>query len=581
MNKYILNCKELLGKHKKTIYLCIILIIIQTIVNLSSSMFSALYGINVALASKNLSKILISVIISFLLTIISISLFHYMYQISIKALKEIAKETKKKVFNNAIELDVNYHNHHASGGILNTIDYDVDLFCNNVGWTIEMICRHVLRIVLIFLLITILNIRLSLILWIIAPTFAIFVFITSKKQSKIHDKRREVNKKRISYINEGITGVKTIKSLNLEDNANKEFKIFNKTYFKYRMIGLSLNQATWRIFDIAFYGALALLFINSYKLSVSYGELYLYYNLFRMCLGSITELSSQIDAFSEEIVSIEKVHNLIHQKSLVKDKEITINKNDNLEGNISFKNITFKYPGGETVLTNFNLDIPSKTKVAIVGKTGSGKSTIASLLFRFYEPSKGTITIDNMDYTDLKLSYLHKQMGFILQEPLLFDDTILNNIKYGKLDASKEEVINACKLVGAHDFIIKQKDGYDTNIGEGGIILSMGQKQLLAFARVVLSNPSIIILDEATSNIDSQSEALIQRNIDTLFKDKTCLFIAHRLSTIKNVDNIIYLDKGKIIESGNHNQLLELNGKYATLYNNQFIESNIKKMLEK
>ena len=153
MNKYISNCKELLGKHKKTIYLCIVLIIIQTIVNLGSSLFSALYGINVALTSKDLSKIITTVIITFVLTIISVSLFHYMYQISIKALKEIAKETKKKVFNNAIELDVNYHNHHASGGILNTIDYDVDLFCNNVGWTLEMLCRHGLRIVLIFLLI--------------------------------------------------------------------------------------------------------------------------------------------------------------------------------------------------------------------------------------------------------------------------------------------------------------------------------------------------------------------------------------------------------------------------------------------
>ena len=226
------------------------------------------------------------------------------------------------------------------------------------------------------------------------------------------------------------------------------------------------------------------------------------------------------------------------------------------------------------------MKIPNKTKVAIVGKTGSGKSTIASLLFRFYEPNEGKIIIDGIDYTNYKIQYLHDQIGFILQEPLLFDDTILNNVKYGKKDANDSEVIEACKVVGADEFISKLKDGYYTNIGEGGILLSVGQKQLLSFARLVLSNPNIIILDEATSNIDSHTEQIIQKNIDELFKDKTCVYIAHRLSTIRNVDKIIYLDKGKIVEEGNHEQLMKLNGKYATLYNNQFVESNLKKILE-
>ena len=249
-------------------------------------------------------------------------------------------------------------------------------------------------------------------------------------------------------------------------------------------------------------------------------------------------------------------------------------------GDIKFKNITFKYPKGEEVLKNFNLEISPNKKVAIVGKTGSGKSTIASLLYRFYEPTKGQITIDGIDYTNLSIEYIHSQIGFILQEPMLFDDTIYANLRYAKPEATDEDIEKACKLVGADEFIRLQKEGYNTKIGESGISLSNGQKQLLAFARVILKDPPIIILDEATANIDSQTENLIQQNIDKAFKNKTCLFIAHRLSTIRNVDTILYLKNGKILEQGSHQELMKLNGRYAELYNNQFAIKNLEKYLE-
>jgi ATP-binding cassette subfamily B protein len=281
-------------------------------------------------------------------------------------------------------------------------------------------------------------------------------------------------------------------------------------------------------------------------------------------------IADNYEAFSEVLVSAIKIDKMLSLEPLVKDRE-DINMNPSkLKGKIEFSNLTFKYPKGEQVLTDFNLKINPKTKIALVGRTGSGKSTIASLIYRFYEPTKGQILFDNKDYLDLPQSYIRSNIGFILQEALLFDDSIINNIRYGKQDATLEEVEEVCKKIGLDEFILKMPQKYDTKVGEGGLLLSNGQKQLIAFARVLLKNPDIVILDEATSSIDSKTEQLIQNCINNQFKDKTCIFIAHRLSTIKDVDNIIYLDKGAIIEQGNHQALMEKKGKYYKLYTNQF-----------
>ena len=320
--------------------------------------------------------------------------------------------------------------------------------------------------------------------------------------------------------------------------------------------------------------ASGILFYLSYNefisLSLSYGQLYLFFSLFERCIFSITGISDNFESFSDVVVCAEKINNLLERKPLVQDKE-GINPNpENLKGKIEFKNVNLKYPKGEQVLTDFSLVIKPKQKVALVGRTGSGKSTIASLIYRFYEPTKGQILFDDKDYLDLPQQFIRGNIGFILQDAMLFDDSILNNIRYGKQDATLEEVIDVCKKVGLDEVIEKAKDKYDTRVGEGGLLLSNGQKQLVAFARVLLRNPDIIILDEATSSVDSKTEQLIQECINTQFKDKTCIFIAHRLSTIKDVDNIIYLDKGKIIEQGSHEELIKLKQKYYKLYTNQF-----------
>lgn len=577
---YVKVCFDLLGDNKKLVIKSCIFAISATLIDLIISIFSAYYGINKALVSKNITSIVVSAVVIGALGLISVILFHISYRMSLRLVKKESKDLRERVYKKAIYLDANYFSTHSTGAMINTIIYDVATFCDGMAYNLQTILKMTIKIAISFFILTIINPKLSLILWLIAPIVAIFAYFIFKRMGKLYDIRRGITRNRLSYINEGIMGVKTVKALNLEAHEEETFKKYNKQNFNIHMRLSLLNEVFWRTFDICTYVALAVLFLRSYHFNISYGELYLYYQLFRNTLYGVGHLAGEFDYFTEVAVSGNKVYNLLYYEQLVKDKESIIDKKDALVGDIKFKNITFKYPKGEEVLKNFNLEISPNKKVAIVGKTGSGKSTIASLLYRFYEPTKGQITIDGIDYTNLSIEYIHSQIGFILQEPMLFDDTIYANLRYAKPEATDEDIEKACKLVGADEFIRLQKEGYNTKIGESGISLSNGQKQLLAFARVILKDPPIIILDEATANIDSQTENLIQQNIDKAFKNKTCLFIAHRLSTIRNVDTILYLKNGKILEQGSHQELMKLNGKYAELYNNQFAIKNLEKYLE-
>jgi len=241
-----------------------------------------------------------------------------------------------------------------------------------------------------------------------------------------------------------------------------------------------------------------------------------------------------------------------------------------LKGNIDFKDVCFSYNTGEKVLENFNLQINEGESVALVGKTGSGKTTIVNLACRFYEPTKGNILVDGTDYREYPLHWLHSKIGYVLQEPHLFSGSIRENITYGNRTANDKEIINAAKLVNAHNFIIKLENGYETDVGERGSQLSTGQKQLISFARAIISNPSIFVLDEATSSVDTETEYLIQHAIENVLKGRTSLIIAHRLSTIRSADRILVIEKGKIIEEGSHKELLRKKGYYYKLYTTQF-----------
>ena len=252
-----------------------------------------------------------------------------------------------------------------------------------------------------------------------------------------------------------------------------------------------------------------------------------------------------------------------------------------IEGAITFDNVSFRYKNTDNnVLTNFNLEIKAGQMVAFVGETGSGKSTIVNLISRFYEPTEGRILIDGKDYRERSISWLHANLGYVLQTPQLFSTTIKENIRYGKLDATDEEVIAAAKLANAHNFILEQENGYDTYIGEGGNKLSTGQKQLISFARAVIANPRILVLDEATSSIDTENEKTILEAMQTVLKGRTSLVVAHRLSTIVNADKIVVLRNGVVVEEGTHRELLNAKGYYFELYRNQFMQELEQKLIQ-
>ena len=299
--------------------------------------------------------------------------------------------------------------------------------------------------------------------------------------------------------------------------------------------------------------------------------------------GPINELARIIAEFQNAQASAERVMAMINTEPDIVDRPEVIEKygtefeprHDNWEeikGDITFKDVSFSYKEGEEVLENFSLDVKRGESIALVGETGSGKSTIVNLLCRFYEPVEGLILIDGVDYRERSQLWLQSNIGYVLQSPHLFSGTIRDNIRYGRLDATDEEVIEAAKLVNAHDFIMKMEDGYDSEVGEGGSMLSTGEKQLISFARAILADPRILVLDEATSSIDTETEQMIQYAINKLLEGRTSFIIAHRLSTIRSADRILVIKDGQMIEEGNHRELMKQGGYYYRLYTNQFRE---------
>jgi len=269
----------------------------------------------------------------------------------------------------------------------------------------------------------------------------------------------------------------------------------------------------------------------------------------------------------------ERVMGLLNEKEEIVDDQVE-EKEDygRIRGDVTFENVSFYYKEGEYILKNFNLKVKAGETIALVGETGSGKSTIVNLACRFYEPSAGRILIDGIDYQKKPQKWLHSNIGYVLQAPHLFSGTIKENIRYGKLDATDEEIIEAAKVVRAHDFIMRLEQGYDTEVGEGGGMLSTGEKQLVSFARAIIGKPSLFFLDEATSSIDTESEAKIQKAIEEVLHHRTSFIVAHRLSTIRSADRILVIDKGEILEQGTHDELLRKKGHYYELYTNQFID---------
>lgn len=506
----------------------------------------------------------------------------------------IGKDLKWAQFEHLQQLSFSYYNTTPVGYIHARVMSDTLKIASVIAWGLVDMFWAFIYVVGVFVIMFFLNAKLALMLLLIVPCIAVLTVFFQNKILHWNRKVRKINSQITSAYNEGITGVKTSKSMGIETQNEQDF---------YELTG-SMNQSASRAAKLnAIYIPMILFFSSGASAIVlakggymvqsdliQLGTLSVFISYAVIIFEPIQQLARLLSDLISTQANIERVMDLLSQKPNVTDREDVIEKygdafhpkKENWEkiwGDIVFEDVSFMYPDGkEYVLEHFNLHVPAGTNVAIVGETGAGKSTLVNLVGRFFEPTKGRILVDGVDYRERSQLWLHSQIGYVLQNPHLFSGTIRENIRYGRLDATDEEIYQAAESVSA-DVVVKKLDkGYDSDVGESGGRLSTGEKQLISFARAILADPAIFVLDEATSSIDTATEQLIQNATQKLLKGHTSFVIAHRLSTIRNADVILVVKDGKIIEQGTHKELLAQKGYYHDLYYKQFEEESAMKV---
>lgn len=506
----------------------------------------------------------------------------------------IGKDLKWAQFEHLQQLSFSYYNTTPVGYIHARVMSDTLKIAGIIAWGLVDMFWAFIYVVGVFVIMFFLNARLAFLLLLIVPCIAVITVVFQNKILHWNRKVRKINAQITSSYNEGITGVKTSKSMVIEKQNEKDF---------YKQTG-AMNQAASRAAKLNAIYIPMILFFSSVAAAlvlakgghmvqnelIELGTLSVFISYAVVIFEPIQQLARLLADLISCQANIERVMDLLSQKPNITDREDVVEKYgdafhpkkenwEKIRGDIVFEDVSFMYPDGkEYVLEHFNLHVPAGTNVAIVGETGAGKSTLVNLVGRFFEPTKGRILVDGVDYRERSQLWLHSQIGYVLQNPHLFSGTIRENIRYGRLDATDEEIYQAAERVSADVVVKKLEKGYDSDVGESGGRLSTGEKQLISFARAILSDPAIFVLDEATSSIDTATEQLIHQATQKLLKGHTSFVIAHRLSTIRNADVILVVKDGKIIERGTHKELLAQKGYYHELYYKQFEEESAMKV---
>ena len=501
-------------------------------------------------------------------------------------------DMRNRAFEHLQKLSFDYYSKNSVGYIHSRVMSDTSRIGETLTWVVCDSIFFILEIIGSIAVMLFYNAKLTALVLIILPVIALVYALFQGKLVKLHREIREINSNITGNFNEGITGARTIKSLVIEEKINRDFtdetgKMYSKSMRQARLKGF-LSAVT----TLATSAALAIILWKGGVIAAEeVGTFSLFMTYARGLMDPVSILVDSLSLFIAGKVNIERYTNLVEQEPGVKDSEEVISKYgdcfdpkkenwEKFKGDIEFKDVDFRYPGGERyILKDFNLKIPFGSNIAIVGETGAGKSTLVNLICRFYEPTSGRILIDGKDVRERSQLWLHSSLGYVLQTPHLFSGTLRDNLLYGNPGASDEDVMAAIKLVSAENIVEKLDKGLDSDVGEGGDMLSAGEKQLICLARAIIADPKIMILDEATASVDTLTEQKVQNAIDKVIEGRTSLVIAHRLSTIKNADRILVVDGGKIVEQGNHDELLKLKGYYHELWMRQFAEDAVNQVI--
>ena len=500
------------------------------------------------------------------------SVFCFIYFAGILG-ERVQYDLRKKMFNHLQKLSLSYYNKTPVGWIMSRVSSDSERVAQLVTWGFLDLVWGTLNIVTATYFMITINWRLGLIVLSIIPVLIIVAAQFKKKIIVEYRQVRKINSKITGSYNENITGVRVTKAFSREAQNMIEFGELTDEMYRagFRAAWLSalflpavMIISAFALGSVVWYGGL-----QAEIGGITIGGIQAFISYITFMIWPIQDLARVYAEMQRSIASAERIFSLLDSEPDIFDKSGSIEV-ESLQGEINFDQVCFSYEDDDIVLEDFDLQVSPGETIALVGPTGGGKSTIVNLLCRFFEPLGGRIMINNNDYTDYTLNTIQSKIGIVLQTPHLFSGSIEDNIRYGKLDSTPEDIITAAKLAGAHEFITTLENEYEEEVGEGGNLLSVGQKQLISLARAVLRKPDIFIMDEATSSVDTITEALIQRGMENLMMSRTSFVIAHRLSTIRQADRILFIKNGAIAEAGSHTELIRLKGLYYRLFTQQF-----------